>query len=90
MKHKLYKTHRKRTYYELRRFSTITFSFAILVVAIVVPLTLNVGAMVTPSSSSSPTEITVSSETTSEQPDATTIFEEDVYEDVIPTKRRTI
>ncbi len=89
MKHKLYKTHRKRTYYELRRFSTITLSFAILVVAILVPLTLNVGAAVTPSSATSQTDVTSSSETSSDDSDNTGPSEDDVYEDMIPTKRRT-
>ena len=85
MQHKLYKTHRKRTYYELRRVSTITFSVAFLCLAILVPLTLNVGAIVSPSVSSTLTELPSSSETSS-QP---TNDSENVYEDVIPTIRRT-
>jgi hypothetical protein len=47
MQHKLYKTHRKRSYYQLRKLSSFSLTLALALVAIVVPLTLNVGASTT-------------------------------------------
>lgn len=66
MQHKLYKTHRKRTYYQLRRLSTITLSVVFGLLAIIVPLTLNVGAQsqtssIHDSSESSTSQVTESS-----------------------------
>jgi hypothetical protein len=60
MQHKLYKTHRKRSYYQLRKLSSFSLTLALAFVAIVVPLTLNVGASTTLDSS------TVSSQSSSE------------------------
>lgn len=57
MQHKLFKTHRKRSYYQLRKLSSFSLTLALAFVAIVVPLTLNVGA----STTSDPTSVLVDS-----------------------------
>lgn len=61
MKSKLYKTHRKASYYRLRRLGYFSMSLMIATIIVVVPLTLAQAG--TPSSSTSTTNST--SETTS-------------------------
>ncbi len=71
MKHKLFKTHRKRSYYQLRRLSTVSLSLALAFIAIVVPFTLDVGAFSSDENSSSVSSsseiLLTSSETTSSE-----------------------
>jgi hypothetical protein len=52
MQAKLYKTYRKRSYYQLRKLGVSFMSLGFLVLVIIVPLTLQVGALSSLESSS--------------------------------------
>ena len=68
MQHKLYKTHRKRSYYQLRKLSSFSLTLALALVAIVVPLTLNVGASTTSENSIQSSMSSADMSSSSEEP----------------------
>lgn len=78
MKSKLYKTHRKASYYRLRRLGYFSVSLMIATILVIVPITLAQASTLPPTSSSTST-----SESTSE---ASSILSSDTSE---PTSEET-